>query len=105
MSENPFGDAMDDAAAEQEQEPTAARSEFDLERYFDAINSDGAPKNKTIGIATTEEMHAFYHELQDSDEVDVDVTQSLRDHLEKLAHRHDGVFEKAMRKLEIDREL
>lgn len=51
-----------------------------------------------------EEMHAFYHELQDADEVEIDVSQSIRDHIEKLAHRHDAVFERAMRKLEIERE-
>ena len=65
---------------------------------------DAGPKEKTIGIAVNEEMHAFYHELQDADEVEVEVSQSIRDHIEKLAHRHEGVFERAMRKLEIERE-
>lgn len=103
MSNNPLSDAMDEVEAEQESDGTS--DEFDLDRYYDAINADTAPKEKTVGIAVTEEMHRFYHELKDADEVDVDVTQSMRDHLENLANRHPEVFERAMRKLEIDREL
>jgi hypothetical protein len=72
---------------------------------LEALNSDGATKDKTVGIAVTTEMHAFYHELQNADEVEVHPAQSVRDHLEKLAHRHPEVFEKAMRKLEIEREF
>jgi hypothetical protein len=49
-------------------------------------------------------VHAFYHELQNADEVEIEVSQSIRDHVEKLAHRHERVFERAMRKLEIERE-
>lgn len=63
------------------------------------------PKDETIGIAVSEEMHAFYQELRRSDEPDVDVTQSVRSHLEDLAREHEEVHEKAMRKLEIDREM
>lgn len=98
---NPFNDALDE---EEESSPSPA-SEFAVDEYYDAINSASAPKDKTVGIAVTEEMHAFYHELQNDETVDIDVAQSIRDHLENLAHRHDRTFEKAMRKLEIDREL
>jgi hypothetical protein len=99
--QNPFDDAIDDAA-DGEQTTDAESREFDAEEYLDAM-SDG-DKSKTIGLAATPEMHRFYLELRDDESVEVDVTQSLRDHLEKLARRHPEVFEKAMRKLEIDRE-
>lgn len=100
MSDNPFNEAMDEA--ERETASDDGDREFDLDRYYDAL--DAGAKKKTIGIAVNEEMHAFYHELQDADEVEVDVSQSIRDHVEKLAHRHEQVFERAMRKLEIERE-
>ena len=103
MSDNPFSEAMDEAAAETTSEDQgASESEFDLDSYFDALNT--GPKEKTIGIAVNEEMHAFHHELQNADEVEIEVSQSIRDHIEKLAHRHEQVFERAMRKLEIERE-
>lgn len=99
-------DAFDAAEDEQTESNNGSRSEeFDAEQYLEALNSDGAPKEKTVGIAVTTEMHAFYQELQNSDQVDVNPSQSIRDHLEKLAHRHPAVFEKAMRKLEIEREF
>jgi len=101
MSENPFNEAMDEAEGDAG-DGGDAESEFALDRYYDAL--DAGPKEKTIGIAVNEEMHAFYQELQDADEVEVDVSQSIRDHIEKLAHRHEQVFERAMRKLEIERE-
>lgn len=105
MSDNPMTDAFDSAEDEQtETTAVASGNDFDVDRYLEVLNSDGAPKEKTVGIAVTDEMHAFYHELQDADEVEVNPTQSIRDHLEKLAHRHPNVFEKAMRKLEIERE-
>ncbi len=94
-----------DAAEEEQSETNGVGDDFDTERYLEALNSDGAPKEKTVGIAVTAEMHAFYHELQNADEVEVNPAQSVRDHLEKLAHRHPDVFEKAMRKLEIEREF
>jgi len=96
-------DAFD--AAEEEQSEATDAGDFDAEQYLEVLNSDGAPKEKTVGIAVTAEMHAFYHELQNADEVEVNPAQSVRDHLEKLAHRHPEVFEKAMRKLEIEREF
>jgi len=102
MSDNPFNEAMDEAEEETVGDDSDTKHEFDPDRYYDAL--DAGPKEKTIGIAVNEEMHAFYHELQDADEVEVDVSQSIRDHIEKLAHRHEQVFERAMRKLEIERE-
>ena len=104
MTDNPFTEAVDAAEEEQATEATSSAS-FDTDRYYDALNSKRAPKNKTIGIAVTEEMHAFYQELQNADDVETNVTQSIRDHLENLANRHPAVFEKAMRKLEIEREF
>lgn len=101
-----MSDAFD--AAEEKQsadDGVDAGAGFDAEEYLAALNSDGAPKEKTVGIAVTTEMHAFYQELQNADEVEVSPAQSVRDHLEKLAHRHPEVFEKAMRKLEIEREF
>lgn len=50
-------------------------------------------------------MYQFWRELQDTDDVDVDLAQLIRNHLENLAHCHPDVFERAMRKLEIDREM
>jgi hypothetical protein len=102
MSDNPFNEAMDEAEEESTDTDGNAGSGFDIDRYYDA--ADAGPKTETVGIAVNEEMHAFYKELQDADEVEVDVSQSIRDHIEKLAHRHEQVFERAMRKLEIERE-
>jgi hypothetical protein len=103
MSDNPFNEAMDEATDAQENGSVEeSDSEFDAQSYFEALNT--GPKEKTIGIAVNEEMHAFYHELQNADEVEINVSQSIRDHIEKLAHRHEEVFERAMRKLEIERE-
>ena len=106
MSDNPMTDAFD-AAEEDQEAPRSGESNdgFDPEQYLDALNSGSAPKEKTVGIAVTTEMHAFYQELQNADEVEANPAQSIRDHLEKLAHRHPEVFEKAMRKLEIEREF
>lgn len=99
-------DAFETAEEKQSETSGADSSEnFDADEYLEALNSDGALKDKTIGIAVTEEMHAFYQELQNAEEVEVNPAQSIRDHLEKLAHRHPEVFEKAMRKLEIEREF
>jgi len=98
---DPFSEAMDEAE-QADDESDESNGDFDAEQYYDALGS--GTKDKTIGIAVNEEMHAFFRELREDDEVDVDVAQSIRDHLEKMAHRHPRVFEKAMRKLEIERE-
>ena len=106
MSDNPMTDAFDAAEDEQpESNESDTGNHSDVDRYLDALNSDSAPKDKTVGVAVTTETHAFYHELQNADEVEVNPAQSVRDHLEKLAHRHPKVFERAMRKLEIEREF
>lgn len=102
-NDNPFGEAMDEAAEEQDHEERQSASEFDAEPYYDALNS--GVKDHTVGISVSEEIHQFWRELQDTDDVDVDPAQSIRNHLENLAHRHPDVFERAMRKLEIDREM
>lgn len=99
MSDNQFTEAMDDAAEEQ----TDPLEGFDVEAFLSELNE--GPKNETIGVAVTEEMHAFWRELRESDDVDIDVTESIRNHLEDLATRHPQAAERAGRKLEIDREL
>ncbi|ELZ26524.1 hypothetical protein C475_08862 [Halosimplex carlsbadense 2-9-1] len=110
MSEsNPFSDAMDEAAEEQEHDedtpdgPDNGDGGFDVDQYYDQLDTRGQ-RDHTIGIAVTEEMNQFYSELKKADDVDVDPAQSIRNHLEDLARRHPEVFERAMRKLEIDRE-
>lgn len=96
---------MDEAMEEVEEADNESEAgTFDVEDYYARIDSGDAPKDKTIGIATSEELHAVYRELRDSEDVDVDVTESIRNHLRDLAHRHEQEFEKAMRKLEIERE-
>ena len=99
-------DAFDEAEKEQTESNTGSDADDpDVERYLEVLNSDSAPKEKTVGIAVTEEMHAFYRELRDADDVEANPTQSIRDHLEKVAHRHPEIFERSMRKLEIEREF
>ncbi|MFC7216209.1 hypothetical protein ACFQO4_19285 [Saliphagus sp. GCM10025334] len=102
-NDNPFGEAMDDAAEEKNRVDQQGSSDFDTEPYYDALNT--GVKDHTIGVSVSEEMHQFWRELQDTDDIDVDPAQSIRNHLENLAHRHPDVFERAMRKLEIDREM
>lgn len=34
----------------------------------------------------------LHHELQDGDEIEIDVSESIRGHIEKLAHRHELVL-------------
>ena len=101
-NENPFSEAIDNAAEEEGREDQRSTSDFDTDSYYDTLNA--GVKNHTIGVSVSEEMHQFWRELQDTDDVDVDPAQSIRNHLENLAHRHPDVFERAMRKLEIDRE-
>jgi hypothetical protein len=100
-SDNPFDDAMDDADAQQASQDT--QTEFDVDGFLANLN-DGT-KSETIGIAVTEEMHAVYRELRTDESIDVDVSGSIRQHLENLAQRHPQAAERAGRKLQIDREL
>ncbi len=102
-NDNPFGEAMNDVAEEKDRVDQQSSSDFDTEPYYDALNT--GVKDHTIGVSVSEEMHQFWRELQDTDDVDVNPAQSIRNHLENLAHRHPDVFERAMRKLEIDREM
>jgi len=62
---------------ERDQQPA---SDFDTEPYYDALNT--GVKDHTIGVSVSEEMHQFWRELQDTDDVDVDPAQSIRNHLE-----------------------
>lgn len=102
-NDNPFGEAMDDASEDKQREERQQTSDFDLDPYYNALNT--GVKDHTIGVSVSEEMHQFWRELQDTDDVGIDPAQSIRNHLENLAHRHPDVFERAMRKLEIDREM
>lgn len=97
--ENPFNDAMDSA----EDDTGGGLGEFDVDEFIEAL--DDGQKEQTIGVAVTEEMHAVYKELQQAEEVDVDVAESIRSHITNLAHRHEQATERAGRKLQIDREL
>lgn len=100
MSENPFNDAMDEA---DEQEQSTNIEDFDVDDFVARLN-DG-PKDETIGVAVTEDMHRVWKELRQAEDVDVDVAESIRNHLENLAQRHEQAAERAGRKLQIDREL
>lgn len=100
-SDNPMTDAMDEV--EEQQDDQAVLDEFDVNEFIAALNE--GPKTETIGVAVTEETHRLWKELRDSDDVDVDVAESIRSHLEDLAQRHPQAAERAGRKLQIDREL
>lgn len=102
MSEsNPFDDAMDQATDEQDADQDFG--EFDFEEFLDSL--DDGKKSETIGIAVSEELHAVWKELRQDDNVDIDVAESIRQHLTNLAQRHQKATEKAGRKLQIEREL
>lgn len=100
MSQNPFNDAMDEA---DESDENQSSGDFDVDEFVAGLNE--GPKTETIGIAASEELHAVWKELRQSEDVDVDVAESIRTHLENLAQRHRQASERAGRKLEIDREL
>lgn len=96
---NQFTDAMDEAEDEQAQEESA--SSVDVEEFLAEL-SDGA-KNQTVGFAVTEDMKKFHDEFKRADDVDVDLAESFRDHLENLANRHPEVAERAAKKLAVER--
>jgi predicted DsbA family dithiol-disulfide isomerase len=100
-SENPFNDAMDEAEAQSKEQTSA--TEFETDEFLEVL--DEGKKTETIGVAVTEEMHAVYRELRNDDSIDVDVAESIRQHLANLAQRHPQAAERAGRKLQIDREL
>lgn len=103
--DNPFGEAMDDAENDSEstdeQSVAAAASGFDVDEFLDEL-SEG-PKDKTIGIAVTDDMHAVWRQLREDEDVEVDVAKSIRNHLENLANRHREATERAGLKQAIDR--
>lgn len=105
MADNPAVDALEDAEEEKEQaerdEEESPLDDFDVEEFITAL--DEGKKTETIGIAVSEEMHAVWTQLRNDDDVDVDVAESIRQHLVNLAQRHQSATEKAGRKLEIER--
>lgn len=100
--DNPFEEAMD-STEEQQDDSGQQLGEFDLDNFIDAL--DEGTKSETIGIAVNPELHAVWKELRQADDVDVDVAESIRQHLINLAQRHDRATERAGRKLQIDQEL
>lgn len=107
MSENPLNEQMDKVEEEMEENATDEQDspldDFDVEEFIDELNE--GKKTETIGIAVTEEMHKVWTQLREDDDVDVDVAESIRQHLINLAQRHQTATEKAGRKLEIDRKF
>lgn len=83
-----FDDAMDDAEAETEDNDGP-----DAEAFIEAMRE--GPKEKTAGFGVTAEMKLFLEEIREDDDVDVDPYETFRDHVEKLAHRHPEVAERA----------
>jgi hypothetical protein len=100
-SDNQFNEMMDEV--EESNTDDQPIGDFDLDEFLEELN-DGK-KTETIGIAVSEEMHSVWKELRQSDDVDIDVAESIRNHLENLAQRHSQATERAGRKLQIDREL
>ena len=99
---NPFDDAAD-AVEEDQTDNSGLGDDFDLDAFLEAL--DDGKKSETIGIAVSEELHAVWRELRQDDDLDVDVAESIRQHLINLAQRHEKATERAGRKLQIDREL
>lgn len=106
--QDPFGEAMDQQEDQQADEDTRAADADDdvTEAFLDRMANQDRTKNETIGIAVNEEMKAVWSQLrQPADEggIDTDVSQSVRNHIEKLAHRHNDATKRAAQKYEIDR--
>ena len=106
--DDPFGDAMDAAeSATADAESGAATSGgadgFDVEAFLEGV-SEGE-KSKMLSIRVTPEMHQLWRELREDPSVQVDVPESIRNHIETLAHRHPTAAERAGRKLAIEREF
>jgi len=51
MSDNPMADGFDAAEDEQAEKNNGSSNDFDPKEYLEELNSDGAPKEKTVGIA------------------------------------------------------
>lgn len=94
-----FDEALDQA--EEDSTDDQPEEEPDVEAFIDRANADG-DKERTIGVGVTKEMHYLYKELRQSDDVDVDIIQGLRDHIERLARRHPEVAERARQKYNLD---
>jgi len=106
--DDPFGDAMDaaeSAAADDEDGdvPSEDAESFDVEAFLEEL-SEGE-KTKMLSIRVTPEMHRLWRELREDPSVEVDVPESIRNHIETLAHRHPTAAERAGRKLAIEREF
>jgi hypothetical protein len=106
--DDPFGEAMDaaeSATADDESGEMGAgdADDFDIETFLDEA-SEGE-KTKMLSIRVTPEMHRLWRELREDPSVQVDVPESIRNHIETLAHRHPTAAERAGRKLAIEREL
>lgn len=106
--DDPFGEAMDAAESAAADDETGERASedvdsFDLEAFLETV-SEGE-KTKMLSIRVTPEMHRLWRELREDPSVEVDVPESIRNHIETLAHRHPTAAERAGRKLAIEREL
>lgn len=102
MTDNQFSNAMDaqsgDADTDDEDEGTGA-----TESFIERANAPSASKSEhTVGVGVSEEMHYLYRELKTADEVDVDIAQSFRDQIERLARRNEDVADRARQKYELD---
>lgn len=106
MSGNPLNDAMDDVEDEQDHEQrTRGNDGYDVEGFLDSLA--GGEKDKTIGIAVTEKQRRVWRELQkpaDQGGTDTDLAQSVRNLIDKHAHRNEEATERAAKKYEIDKE-
>jgi hypothetical protein len=105
-NDDPFGEAMDaaeTAAADGEGGASSGSEDFDVEAFLEEL-SEGE-KTKMLSIRVTPEMHRLWRELREDPSVEVDVPESIRNHIETLAHRHPTAAERAGRKLAIEREF
>lgn len=92
-------DAFSEAVDEVEEEEGENNTEIDVDAFLEAMRE--GPKTKTAGFGVTPEMKTFLELLREDDEVDVDPYETFRDHVEKLANRHQEVAEKAQQIHEI----
>lgn len=100
-NDNQFGSALDEQ--DDDQPADSEDGGDDLDRFLDAMAASGE-KDKTVGVGVSEEMHYVYRELRNADEVDVDIPQSIRDQIERLARRHEDVADRARQKYELDQQ-
>lgn len=97
---NQFDNALDDAEAEEDANNDDAGDE-DLDELWDAAAAGGS--EKTIGFGVNEELHEIYTQLRESDEVDVDLAQNMRDQIITIAKRHPEVAERAKKIIDVKR--